>query len=80
MPLMLSLAVATAGLTPAQAILAATAGGAAALGLTDRGRLLPGLRCHALVLETRNWLDVGYHLGSNPVARVIRGGRIVPAA
>ncbi len=79
MPLMLSLAVATAGLTPAQALLAATAGGAAALGLTDRGRLLPGLRCHALVLETGNWLDVGYHLGANPVARVIARGRVAPA-
>ena len=52
--------------------------GAAALGLTDRGRLLPGLRCHALVLETDDWLDVGYHLGANPVARVISGGRILP--
>ena len=80
MPLMVSLAVATAGLTPAQALLAATAGGAAALGLTDRGRLLPGLRCDALVLATRRWLDVGYHLGSNPVARVIHGGRTDRAA
>ncbi|MGD1052834.1 MAG: imidazolonepropionase [Candidatus Dormibacteria bacterium] len=77
MPLMVSLGVATAGLTPAQALLAATAGGAAALGLTDRGRLLPGLRCDALVLETPRWLDVGYHLGVNPVARVIAAGRLV---
>ena len=77
MPLMVSLAVATAGLTPAEALLAATSGGAAALGLTDRGRLLPGLRCDALVLETPNWLDVGYHLGADPVARVIAAGRLV---
>jgi imidazolonepropionase len=77
MPLMVSLGVATAGLTPAEALLAATAGGAAALGLTDRGRLLPGLRCDALVLETPNWLDVGYHLGANPVARVIAAGRLL---
>jgi imidazolonepropionase len=77
MPLMVALAVASAGLTPAEALLAATAGGAAALGLTDRGRLLPGLRCDALVLETPNWLDVGYHLGANPVAQVIVAGRLV---
>jgi imidazolonepropionase len=77
MPLMVSLGVATAGLTPADALLAATAGGATALGLTDRGRLLSGLRCDALVLETSNWLDVGYHLGANPVARVIVGGLLV---
>jgi imidazolonepropionase len=79
MPLMVSLGVATSGLTPAQALLAATAGGATALGLTDRGRLLPGLRCDALVLNSRNWLDVGYHLGANPVAQVIEGGRVIPA-
>jgi imidazolonepropionase len=79
MPLMVSLGVATAGLTPAQALLAATAGGATALGLADRGRLLPGLRCDALVLNSRNWLDVGYHLGANPVAQVIEGGRVIPA-
>ena len=77
-PLMISLGVALAGLTPAQALVAATAGGAAALGLTDRGRLLPGLRCDALILETGNWLDVGYHLGANPVAKVIAGGRLIP--
>jgi imidazolonepropionase len=77
MPLMVALGVATAGLTPAEALLAATAGGAAALGLTDRGRLLPGLRCDALVLETPNWLDVGYHLGANPVAQVIVAARLV---
>jgi imidazolonepropionase len=77
MPLMVSLGVATAGLTPAEALMAATAGGAAALGLTDRGRLLSGLRCDALVLETPTWLDVGYHLGANPVAQVIATGRLV---
>jgi imidazolonepropionase len=77
MPLMVALGVAAAGLTPAEALLAATAGGAAALGLSDRGRLLPGLRCDALVLETPNWLDVGYHLGANPVARVIASGRLI---
>ena len=77
MPLMVSLGVATAGLTPAEALMAATAGGAAALGLADRGRLLPGLRCDALVLATPDWLDVGYHLGANPVARVIAAGRLL---
>lgn len=75
MPLMISLAVASAGLTPAQALLAATAGGAQALALNDRGRLVPGLRCDALILETPHWIDVAYHLGANPVAQVITAGR-----
>jgi imidazolonepropionase len=74
MPLMISLAVATAGLTPAQALLAATAGGAQALALSDRGRLVPGMRCDALVLESPHWIDVAYHLGASPVARVIAAG------
>jgi len=78
MPLMVSLGVALAGLTPAQALVAATSGGAAALGLTDRGRLVPGQRCDALILETASWLDIGYHLGANPVAKVIAGGRLIP--
>jgi imidazolonepropionase len=77
MPLMISLAVATAGLTPAQALVAATAGGARALGLRDRGILRPGLRCDAVILATPGWVDVAYHLGASPVEAVIRGGQVV---
>jgi len=74
MPLMVSLAVATAGLTPAQALVAATAGGAAALRLQDRGMLRAGLRCDAVILHSPHWIDVAYHLGANPAATVIRAG------
>jgi imidazolonepropionase len=77
MPLMVSLAVATAGLTPAEALVAATSGGAAALGLADRGMLRAGLRCDAVILQTSLWIDVAYHLGANPAATVIRAGRVV---
>ncbi len=77
MPLMLSLAVALAGLTPAQALVAATAGGAAALALRDRGVLREGMRCDLCILDSPRWLDVAYHLGANPVATVILGGRVV---
>jgi imidazolonepropionase len=77
MPLMVSLAVATAGLTPAQALVAATAGGAGALRLRDRGILRTGLRCDAVILATVNWVDVAYHLGANPAQTVIRAGRVV---
>jgi imidazolonepropionase len=77
MPLMISLAVATAGLTPAQALVAATKGGAAALDLHDRGILRAGLRCDAVVLSSPGWLDVAYHLGANPASMVIRAGLVV---
>lgn len=75
MPLMISLAVATAGLTPAEALVAATRGGAAALALTDRGVLHAGLRCDVVLLDTPHWVDVAYHLGGDVVRGVVRGGR-----
>ncbi|HEX3605363.1 MAG TPA: imidazolonepropionase [Candidatus Dormibacteraeota bacterium] len=76
MPLMVALAVALGGLTPARALVAATTGGASALGLHDRGMLRPGMRCDLAILDTPHWLDLGYHLGANPVRTVIRAGRI----
>ncbi|HXA28563.1 MAG TPA: imidazolonepropionase [Candidatus Angelobacter sp.] len=76
MPLMLSLAVARAGITPAEALQAATAGGAAALALRDRGILRKGMRCDLSILNSPRWLDVAYHLGDHPVSTVVRGGAI----
>jgi imidazolonepropionase len=76
MPLMVSLAVALGGLTPARALVAATLGGAAALGLGDRGMLRAGMRCDAVILNTPNWIDVAYHLGGDIVASVVRQGRL----
>ncbi len=77
MALMTSLAVATAGMTPAEALIAATHGGARALRLNDRGILRAGLRCDLVLLRSRRWLDVAYHLGGDVVATVIRGGSVV---
>jgi imidazolonepropionase len=75
MPLMVSLAVALAGLTPAEALCAATSGGAAALALHDRGVLREGMRCDLCILDSPHWLDVAYHLGDHPVSTVVREGR-----
>jgi imidazolonepropionase len=77
MPLMISLAVASAGLTPAEALVAATRGGASALELRDRGMLRAGMHADAVILSTPAWIDVAYHLGANPVATVIRSGAVV---
>src|SRR6202035_1197621 len=49
MPLMLSLAVALAGVAPGEALVAGTRGGAAALGLRDRGVIPGGARCDPVV-------------------------------
>jgi imidazolonepropionase len=80
MPLMISLAVALAGMTPAEAVVAATAGGAAALRLSDRGVLRVGARCDLAILESPSWLDVAYHPGSPGVAMTIRGGEVISGA
>jgi imidazolonepropionase len=76
MPLMISLAVAQAGLTPAEALVAATAGGAAALGLRDRGMLRAGMRCDAVILNSEHWVDVAYHLGGDVIGSVLLQGRL----
>lgn len=76
MPLMISLAVALGGLTPAQALVGATTGGAAALALADRGMLRPGLRADAVILNTPSWIDLAYHLGGDMVASVMHDGRM----
>ncbi len=77
MALMTSLAVSLAGLTPAEALVAATFGGAVALRRYDRGRLLEGLRCDVIILTGNHWVETAYHLGGQIADIVIRGGRVV---
>jgi imidazolonepropionase len=72
-----ALAVRLNGLTPAEALVAATANAAAALGRRDRGRLAPGCRADLLVLDADDWRELPYALGRNVVARVVVAGRAV---
>jgi imidazolonepropionase len=76
----ISLAVALGGMTPAEAVVAATAGGAAALHLPDRGVLRVGARCDVAILESRRWLDIAYHPGTPGVAMTIGGGEVIQVA
>jgi imidazolonepropionase len=80
MPLMVSLAVALAGMTPAEALVAATSGGAAALELGNRGVLRVGAHCDLAVLESDRWLDIAYHLGRGGVATTVRRGEVISGA
>ncbi|SMB80632.1 imidazolonepropionase [Deinococcus hopiensis] len=73
--LALALAVRLCGLTPAEALTAATANAAAALGLNDRGALVPGQRADFLALHSADWRDLAYALGANPVRDVWVGGQ-----
>jgi imidazolonepropionase len=66
----MSLGVRLNGLTAAEALTASTINAAAALGLTDGGRLDVGLAANLLVLASRDWRDLAYTLGQNMVSEV----------
>ena len=68
MPLMIALAVRELGMTPAEALWAATAGGARALRRDDVGVLAPGHRADLAVLEAPSYLHLAYRPGV-PIAR-----------
>lgn len=65
-------------LTPAEALRAATLGGAAALGLQHEvGSLEPGKYCDLLVLDSATHQELPYHWGVDLVTGVIAGGEVV---
>jgi imidazolonepropionase len=73
MPWVISLAVRELGLTPAQALLAATAGSAKSLRRNDIGRLVPGNRADLAVLDAPSYLHLAYRPGV-PIARTLDVG------
>lgn len=75
----MALSVRINGLTPSEALTAATVNAANVLGLTDRGRLHPLQRADFLVLDSPDWRDVVYTMGTSPVARIFIAGREVAA-
>ncbi|GAA1935013.1 imidazolonepropionase [Nocardioides marmoribigeumensis] len=68
MPLCIALAVREMGMTPAEALTAATLGGARALGRDDVGHLRPGALGDVVVLEAPSYLHLAYRPGV-PLAR-----------
>jgi imidazolonepropionase len=66
----MALAVRLNGLSPAEALTAATVNAAAALGLTDRGAIVPGGRADLVALQDRDWRAAPYTMGASPVGRV----------
>ena len=71
MPFCLALAVREMGLTPAQALRAATRGGAEALGLSDVGHLEVGAKAHLVVLDAPSYVHLAYRPGVPLVAEVL---------
>jgi imidazolonepropionase len=74
MPLCISLAVREMRMTPAEALHAATAGGAAALRRDDIGRLTPDVCADLAVLEAPNHVHLAYRPAGRVVAQVWKRG------
>jgi imidazolonepropionase len=70
MPLMIALAVREMGMTPAEALRAATLGGAAALRRDDIGHLSVGARADLVILEAPTYVHLAYRPGVQLVYRV----------
>ena len=73
MPLMIALAVREMGMTVAQALWSATAGGARALRRDDVGRVAVGCRADLVVLDAPSHVHLAYRPGVPLVRRVIGG-------
>ncbi|MFT3873860.1 MAG: imidazolonepropionase [Nocardioides sp.] len=75
MPLCIALAVREMRMSPAEAVRAATAGGAAALDRDDVGSLTPGARADLVVLDAPSHVHLAYRPGVPLVAGVWLGGQ-----
>ena len=64
-------------LTPEEALRGATVHAARALGLSDRGRLLPGLRADFVLWDVERPADLCYWIGGSLVRKVHIGGRAI---
>ncbi|MFB7893553.1 imidazolonepropionase [Microbacterium sp. NPDC056044] len=74
MPLVVALAVREMGVTPAEAVWAATAGGAQALRRDDVGALAPGMRADLVMLDAPTRVHLAYRPGVPLVHTVWVGG------
>jgi len=77
MPFMVALGTLEMGLTPEEALWAATRGGALALDRPGRGRIVAGARGDLVVLDAPSYVHVPYRPDTDLVAAVIAGGAIV---
>ena len=75
MPFCIALAVREMRLSPAEALYAATAGGALALGREDVGHLGLGTPADLVVLEAPSYVHLAYRPGVPIVRQVFLGGR-----
>ncbi len=74
LPLAMNMACTLFRLTPAEALAGTTIHAARALGLTDRGRIAPGLRADLCLWEARHPAELSYRIGGTPLHSRIFGG------
>jgi imidazolonepropionase len=77
MPFAIALATRFCGLSPAEAIAAATVNAATLLGFNDRGTIAPGQRADLILLCHKDERLLAYELGGNPVDLVVAGGNVI---
>ncbi|MFK5646055.1 imidazolonepropionase [Ornithinimicrobium sp. LYQ121] len=70
MPLMIALAVREMGMTPAEALRAATLTAATSLRRTDIGRIAVGMRADMALVDAPSWLHIPYRVGV-PLVRAL---------
>jgi imidazolonepropionase len=74
MPFCIALAVREMGMTPTEAVWAATAGGARALRRDDVGVLRPGARADLVILDAPSYLHLAYRPGVPLISHVLHNG------
>jgi imidazolonepropionase len=78
--LLLSLACLKLGLSPAEALVAFTAGGARSLRRSDLGRLAPGCEADLVVWGCASVEHLAWHMAVNHALTVVKRGRVVHEA
>jgi len=63
-------------MTPEEALLGTTVNAARALGLADRGRIVPGLRADLAIWDADHPAELAYRIGATPLHQRIFGGRL----
>ncbi|NJM30966.1 MAG: imidazolonepropionase [Rhizobiales bacterium] len=64
-------------LAPMEALMGATANAARALGFKDRGQIAPGMKADLVLWDVEHPAELAYPLGYNPLAAVIKSGKLV---
>lgn len=77
MPFCIAVAVREMGMTPAEALWAATAGGARALQRTDIGQLAVGMRADIAEITAPSYVHLAYRPGVPLVGRVWKDGELI---